>query len=173
MNFVLIGVPGIGKTTLMEKVAGALGSRAGGVVTREIREGGSRTGFAIESLDGERRVLASRRLREGPRVGRYRVSIENLEAVGVGAVRRAIDRRQVVIIDEIGKMELISPDFKAIILEALESDLTTISTMGVSGMAFMKAVRRRPDVKIIKITADNRDRLKQRLLDLVTKTASY
>jgi nucleoside-triphosphatase len=99
MNIILTGVPGIGKTTLIEGVADALGERAGGVVTREIREGGSRTGFAIESLDGERRILASRHFEHGPRVGPYRVSLDSLEAVGVGALRRALDRRQVVVME--------------------------------------------------------------------------
>jgi nucleoside-triphosphatase THEP1 len=64
-------------------------------------------------------------------------------------------------------MELISPAFKAIILEALESDLPTISTMGVSKIAFMETVRRRPDVKIISITADNRNGLRDRLLEMI------
>ena len=129
MNLLLIGVPGIGKTTLIERIAGALGDRAP-----------------------------------------YRVSIANLEAVEVAAVRRALDRRQVVVIDEIGKMELISPDFKAIILETLESDLPTISTIGVSRIAFMEVVRRRRDVQVIWITRDNREGLRDRLLEMIRKT---
>ena len=172
MNIILTGVPGIGKTTLIESIASALGDRAGGVVTREIREGGCRTGFAIESLDGERRVLASKHIRQGPRIGPYRVDVENLEAVGVGALRRALGRRQVVVIDEIGKMELISPDFRAMILEALESDLPTIATMGVSKHAFMEAVRKRPDVKIIGITAENRDGLQNRVEAMIESALS-
>ena len=172
MNLVVTGVPGIGKTTLVDRVVEVLEDRAGGVLTREVREGGSRTGFAIESLDGQRRVLASCHFKEGPKVGRYRVSVENLEAVGVGAVRRALSRRQVVIIDEIGKMELISPAFKAIILEALESDLPTVATMGVSRIAFMDAVRKRPDVEIIRITAANRDGLRDRVLDMLKAARS-
>lgn len=172
MNIILTGVPGIGKTTLIERIAGALGDRAGGVVTREIREGARRTGFVIESLDGERRILASRHLKQGPRVGPYRVDVENLEAVGVGALRRALGRRQVVVMDEIGKMELISPDFKAMILEVLESDLPTIATMGVSKHAFMEAVRKRPDVKIIAVTAGNREGLRDRLLEMIERALS-
>ncbi len=172
MNIILTGLPGVGKTTLIESVANALGDRAGGVLTREIRECGSRTGFAIESLDGERRILASRHLKQGPRVGPYRVNVENLEAVGVGAVRRAMVGHQVVVIDEIGKMELISPHFRAMILEALESDLPTIATMGVSGGAFMEAVRERPDVKIIRVTAGSRDGLRHDLLEMIEQALS-
>jgi nucleoside-triphosphatase len=168
MNIVVTGVPGIGKTTLIRAIAEALGRRAGGIITRETREGGSRTGFAIEALGGQRRILASRHFEQGPRVGPYRVSIENLEAVGVEAVRRALNRRQVILIDEIGKMELKSPAFKAIILEALESDLPTISSMGISKIAFMDAVRERPDVTIVTITADNRDRLKERIMTMIS-----
>jgi nucleoside-triphosphatase len=172
MNIIVMGAPGVGKTTLIERIATTLGERAGGVITREIREAGSRTGFTIESLDGESRVLASRGFRQGPRVGPYRVNVANLEAVGVGAVRRALDRSQVVVIDEIGKMELISPAFKAIILEALESGLPTISTMGVSKIAFMQTVRERADVRIIGITVDNRDSLREDLTEMIASWLS-
>ena len=85
-------------------------------------------------------------------------------------VAGALERRQVVIIDEIGKMELISPAFKAIILEALESDLPTVATIGVSRIAFMEAVRRRQDVQVIRITRDNREGLRDRLLEMIGRT---
>jgi nucleoside-triphosphatase len=172
MNVILTGVPGVGKTTLIEAVARSLGDRAGGVLTREIREGGRRTGFAIESLDGERRILASRHLKQGPRVGPYRVDVRMLEILGVGAVRRALERRQALVIDEIGKMELISPAFKAIILVALESDLPTIATMGISAHAFMDGVRKRPDVEIVRVTEVNRGPLKESVLEMVRSALS-
>jgi nucleoside-triphosphatase len=167
MNIILTGAPGIGKTTLAEKIARTLGDRAAGFVTREIRQGGGRTGFAIESLDGERRILASKEPKAGPRVGRYAVNVGNLEAVAIGALKRALDGQRVIVIDEIGKMELISPGLRAMILEALDSRLPAVATMGVSRNAFMEAVRARDDVEVIRITAENRDALKNRILAIL------
>lgn len=152
---------------MIEKIASALGNRCGGIITREMREQGARTGFSIESLDGERGVLASRNGRRGPKVGRYTVHVQNLERVGMAALRRVMDAGRVVILDEIGKMELISPGFRAMILEALESRLPVVATMGVSRNAFMEVVRARPDVDVLNITTENRDSLKDRVVETI------
>jgi nucleoside-triphosphatase len=167
MNIVLTGIPGIGKTTLIRRIANALGDRCGGFTTREIRKDGVRTGFGIESLDGRRGILASKGAPEGPRVGPYTVDVESLEAVGVGAVGRALEAGKVVVIDEIGKMELMSERLKGIIIAAFESELPVIATMGVSRNAFMEGIRKRKDTEVLSVTAANRNDLESRVLALI------
>jgi nucleoside-triphosphatase len=169
MNLLLTGKPGVGKTTLVMKVAGALGNRAGGVITREVREGGKRRGFSIESLDGEKRILASTEFPGGPSVGRYRVSLENLEAVGIPALDRSLAERRVIIIDEIGKMELKSGAFRAIIIRALDSELPVVATIGISNTPFLQKIKRREDVLLVEVTAENRDELEQEVLRLINR----
>ena len=169
MNIILTGTPGIGKTTIVEEVARALGSAAGGVLTREIRESGRRTGFAIESLDGRRAVLATRGRGPGPRVGGYRVLVANLERIGVRSLEQALTDKSVIIIDEIGKMELTSPAFRAMIIKALDSGIPTLSTLGVSKNAFFETIRNRPDVYLIEAKLGNRNELSGRILNLLTE----
>jgi nucleoside-triphosphatase len=172
MNIVLTGVPGVGKTTLIGNIIESLGDRCGGIITRETRQNGVRTGFTIESLKGACAVLASRGGGEGPKVGPYVVNIANLETVGIDAVRRALEHKAVVIIDEIGKMELISSRFRTIIIEALDSETPVVATMGISGNTFMDAIRMRTDVNLITITTGNRNALKKRVLDLLERASA-
>jgi nucleoside-triphosphatase len=166
-NILLTGVPRIGKTTVIESIAAALGDRVGGIITREIREGGRRTGFSIESLDGERRVLASRRQRNGPRVGPYGVNVGNLEAVGIRALDRALKEKSIIIIDEIGKMELISAEFRAMIMRALDSRIPVVATLGIARNPFLDGIRGRTDVSLIEVTNENRMDLPRQILKLL------
>lgn len=167
MNLILTGKPGIGKTTVVETVADILGARAGGIITKEIRERGRRTGFTIASLDGRTCVLATKRRKDGPRVGSYTVLVESLDDLGVKELGRALQEKEVLIIDEIGKMELISEAFRNMILKVLDCEVTTLATLGVSRNPFMEAVRRRGDVHIMEVTERNRDGLPARIMDLI------
>ena len=167
MNLIVTGRPGIGKTTVIEQVAAALGTRAGGFLTREVRRAQRRSGFLIESLDGQRRLLATRDRAGAPRVGPYRVIVSNLDAVGTHAVERALDMKEIVVVDEIGKMELISEAFRDIMLRALDSDKTVVATLGVSKDPFSEAVRCRPDISLLEVSRDNREVMASRIIRLI------
>jgi len=116
----------MGKSTLFSKVILNLRSRGiiiGGCVTSEKRVSGQRVGFRIRDLltddEGE---LASVTNRLGPRVGRYRVNLKDLAAVGVRALERASREADLIVIDEIGPMELTSPDFRRSLRVCIDSE---------------------------------------------------
>ena len=121
---VITGRPGVGKTTLFQRVVARLrsrGLRVEGFVCPEVRSGGRRVGFLIRSLDGSLEAwLARVEGCDGPPVGRYRVCRE-AERVAQEAVERALREADMVGIDEIGPMELKSPGIRAAILRALSS----------------------------------------------------
>jgi nucleoside-triphosphatase len=123
--FLLTGSPGIGKTTMLLKIVEALkakGCSVGGMVSREVRDGGTRVGFEILNLKTkERGWLAHVNQKTGPQVGKYRVNLEDLNNVGVGAIISAVKDCDVVAIDEIGPMELFSEKFKQAVKDAVES----------------------------------------------------
>ena len=162
VNLLVTGRPGVGKTTLVEAVVASLPG-ATGFFTREMRERGARLGFSIHTLDGQTAVLAHVQLRTGPRVGRYRVDLGNLEAVAVPAIAPRPGVR-LIVVDEIGRMECLSRRFCDAVREALDSPTPLLATIAREGGGFIAEVRRRPDVTLLAVTPETREVLQARIL---------
>ncbi len=155
----LTGRPGCGKTTLIKRVLAQLLGSADGFYTQEIRERGQRRGFEIVTLGGERGLLAHVALHSARRVGKYRVDLTALETLGVAAIRRAVAAQEVVVIDEIGPMELISQVFRQAVLEALEGHQPLLATIVWRSTPFTDRIKTRPGVTLLEVRPDNRERL--------------
>jgi len=171
-NVLVTGRPGIGKTTAVIRAVEGLrrvGVRVGGLVTREERVGGVRTGFVMVDVStGEQAYLA--RVGEGrPRVGRYVVFVQELERLGVRAVLSATAGADVVVIDEIGPMELKSQAFKEAVLRALDSPKPVIATIHhrAADDPFGRSVLSRGDCHLVTLTESNRDAAPQKIIELV------
>lgn len=149
----------MGKTTCLRKALELAARPAGGFFTEEIREGGTRIGFALETLDGRRATLAHVGHRVGPRVGKYGVDLEALEAVGVPAILNAVRLGQLVVVDEIGKMELASAAFRAAVEEALGSPVQILGAILQAPHPWADRVKARPEVELVTVTLANRDTL--------------
>ena len=160
----LTGAPGSGKTTIIREAITASKAKAGGFYTQEIRQGGVRQCFEIVTLDGSRAVLAHVDIRGPQRVGKYGVDVASLERVAVPAMRRASRECDIVVVDEIGKMELLSPAFREVLLEALNSERRLIGTVMLQPHPFADKVKHDPRVEVLLVSKANRDQV----LDKVT-----
>ena len=159
------GLPGTGKTTLVERVLTRLKDmKAGGFVTREIRQGGERKGFRIITLDKEEGVLAHEDQHGDMKVGKYAVNLETLEKVGVASIERAMKEGDLVVIDEIGKMELFSGRFRDMVEIALNSDKQVLATVPAEGPPFVEEIKARKDIHLIKLTPGNRDEVLEEVI---------
>jgi nucleoside-triphosphatase len=161
----LTGRPGIGKTTIVKHVAQALGGRAGGFYTEEILGPGGRKGFRVVTLDGQQATLAHVAVRSKSKVGRYGVDVAAFERVGVAALRAAIARAEIVIVDEIGKMELFSSQFKSAVIKAIDSGKPVVATAMLAPHPWVDALRQMPGVTTIEVTKQNRDSLATRIVE--------
>jgi nucleoside-triphosphatase len=160
LNLLVTGKPGVGKTTLMARIVERLQSSLAlaGFTTTEVRDSaGERIGFDIVTVDGRRGELARVGFQSRFRVGRYGVNLERLEQLSLPELaRRDVD---LIVIDEIGKMECSSGRFRRAVEDALDSPVNVLATLGVSRLPFFQAMRDRPDVELITLTERNRDAL--------------
>jgi len=164
-TLLLTGRPGIGKTSVIKALAEALGDRAGGFYTEEIRDSGKRKGFRLVTLDGERAVMAHVNLRQSgrPRVSRYGVDVEAIERVGVAALRRAIERDQIIVIDEIGKMELFCRPFKDAVWQAVSGPWEVVAAAMTKPDPWVDSLKALPSTTIGEVTVENRDGLNKQV----------
>lgn len=170
MNILITGRPGVGKTTLIKKLAERLGRKAGGFYTEEIRGKKGRTGFRMETLDGKTGILASIDIKSKHRVGKYKVSLEDLENIALPTIESAIKIKdaRTVIIDEIGPMELKSPKFKEAVIKALDSPNSVVATIKEKGSDFVNSLKSRKDVLTYTLDSDNREEVLGRVLAELT-----
>ena len=157
------GRPGCGKTTLIKRVLNELPQRFGGFYTEEIRDHGTRVGFKVVALEGDDAVFAHVDFATPERVGKYGLDLSALEAVGVNAIREAVQAQRPIAIDEIGPMELRSVVFREAVNEALTSKLPVLATIFSRPLVFTDGIKSRPDVALIEISPNNRDRLVSQL----------
>jgi nucleoside-triphosphatase len=168
-NILICGPPGVGKTTLIKKILKKINLRAGGFYTEEIRGRSNRVGFKIISLDNQEGILAHISIKGAKRVGRYGVNIYDLESIGVKSLDRALRNEDLLIIDEIGKMEIFSDKFKEKVLVCLNSEKFVLATIGIGGDKFISKIRERKDIILFTINIENRDRLIDRISSLILK----
>ncbi|MGB7061433.1 MAG: NTPase [Candidatus Zixiibacteriota bacterium] len=157
MNLLLTGHPSVGKTTIIRKLIEKLKLPAGGFYTEEIRGDGMRQGFAVVTLSGFKGVLAHRNFKSRYKVGNYGVGVYTLNRIGVKEIQMCLMEKKVIVIDEIGKMELLSPQFQAVVEKALDTDNPVLGTITLARHPFAQKVKARQDVRVIEVTRENRD----------------
>jgi nucleoside-triphosphatase len=162
-NLMITGLPGTGKTTLILKLAAALSPwNPVGFSTREIRRDGVRTGFELAGFDGTTRILADAGLKSRFRVGKYGVDVKGFEEY-----LRTLQfdpGTRIAIIDEIGKMEWISLQFRTIVENLLSSPTLLIATIAMHGGEDFEKIKAREDVLVFLLTRKNRDALLSEIL---------
>ena len=161
----ITGLPGIGKTTLVFKVVEQIAPlHIAGFYTSEVKIRGRRVGFELRDLGGECRLLAHTTI-DGPhRVGKYGVDTNGFDEY-ILKLEMRISNARLILIDEIGKMELFSRRFRSLIQQILKTDKKLLATISSKGGGLIKEIKQRSDVHIFEVTRQNRDNLIHTILE--------
>ena len=160
----LSGKPGTGKTSLIKEAIDRVKIEAGGFYTQEIRSAGVRQGFKIITLDGKEAILAHINISSPYQVSKYNVDIDSLNEVGIPAIQQALKQNDLIVIDEIGKMELLSLQFQEVVLQAIQSGKKILGTIMFTSHPFADEVKRRPEVITLVVSGANRNEVLNEIL---------
>jgi nucleoside-triphosphatase len=165
----LTGRPGTGKTALIKETLARTKVKGGGFYTEEIRTGGVRQGFKLVTLDGQEAILAHVGISSPYQVSKYRVDTDSLNRVGVSALRQALKETDLIVIDEIGKMELLSPRFREAVTQALNSGKKVLGTIMLNPHPFADEIKRHLEVEVLPVTRENRTEVMRKVLNWLTE----
>jgi nucleoside-triphosphatase len=161
----ITGKPGVGKTTLIRKIIEHIQPLSmAGFYSLEIRSKGYRSGFELRGLNGDRHILAHVGLESRHRVGKYGVDTPGFEAF-LEKLDLLNPHVQLIVIDEIGKMELFSNRFQTLVLEVLTTNRSLLASIALQGKGFIQRIKQRPDIHLVTLTHDNRNRLLAEIID--------
>jgi nucleoside-triphosphatase len=169
-SLLLTGKPGAGKTALIREALARAKVQAGGFYTEEIRVGGVRQGFKIVTLDGHEAILAHVNISSPYQVSKYHVDRDALDKVGVSTLHQALQEADLIVIDEIGKMELFSNRFREAVVQAIDSGKKVLGTIMLNAHPFADQIKRHPEVEILQLTRDNRAEVMAKVLNWLAQT---
>lgn len=170
-NMLITGMPGVGKTTLVRRIVDRLNHlRCVGFYTAEIRQGGVRKGFKLIDFSGRRSVLAHVRIKSPFRVGKYGVDVKHFEDF-LDAIDIFGPDSDLIVIDEIGKMECISDHFIFCVEEILSSKKPVLATIALRGGGLIERTKLRQDCVLFEVTPESRDGLVSIISEQVLRMA--
>ena len=160
INKILItGMPGCGKTTLIRRIAAKIEDPYYGFFTSEIRQRGSRLGFEIETFSGKRGLLAHVKIESPHKVSKYGVDVEAFEIIALPELENALQSGSLLLLDEIGKMELFSQKFKELLLKVFNSKTRLVATIMYRPEPFCDRLKAMPDTKVLVLERNNHEEI--------------
>ena len=161
----MTGPPGCGKTTLIKTIASEINRPLHGFFTAEIKTHGQKTGygrrigFDIETFHkpSKKAILSHIEIKSQHRIGKYGVDVEAFEKIALPELEAGLKSGGLIIIDEIGKMELLSWRFRSLVEELFISDTNLLATIYYKSHPFCDALKKHPAAQLIEINERNRN----------------
>jgi nucleoside-triphosphatase len=169
--YLLTGKPRIGKTMAIKQIIEAIGrEQCAGFFTEEIRVQGARVGFRLVTLDGQEGILAHVNIESPIRIGRYGVDLDCFHALGLASLSTAIAMNKLLVVDEIGPMEIASELFKKAILDVLEKPQPLVGTIALQRHPWLDAIKQHEQVELWELMESNRETVIEQIIDMLVAT---
>lgn len=171
-HFFLTGKPRIGKTTALKKIISEIGvENFSGFYTEEIVENSNRTGFKIISLNGDESVIADVISNSDIRVGRYGVNVSEFESIAIDSVQN--NKNKIIVIDEIGPMQISSPKFLSTINQLMQSSQTVLETIYYASHPKIDDIKSHSSMKMYELTRENYNGVLTKVIYELRKTSIF
>jgi len=173
IKILITGPPRCGKSTLIVKLIEYFSKKqftVHGFLTPEVREGSNRIGFDIEDIKTKEREKLARKgnFNTKHHVGKYCVFIEKFEKFIFKYEHIQFQQEDLIMIDEIGKMELFSKKFQEFIIKIFASNISIIATIGLTVKHSIKDhLLNLPNVKIFNLNSQNFHRTYQKIISMI------
>ena len=169
----ITGLPGSGKTHTLKRVIEVLLKEEdlsiGGMIDEKITDGRHEVGIKVcNFLTKEEVVFAKPDIESKITDGNLGVDLSLFESVAIDAIKNACETCDIIVIDEVGRVEVESQAFVDAVKEALDVDKPMIITLHKkSRNPLLQDIRRRDDVRILEVTPINRNILPAKIVNIM------
>ncbi|MFX1375316.1 MAG: nucleoside-triphosphatase [Promethearchaeota archaeon] len=173
IKILITGLPRSGKSTLITQLIEHYSKKQMkiyGFLTPEVREGNHRIGFDVEEINTKKREKLARISSSNSKyhLGNYSVYIKNFEEIISKLEKVQFREGDLIIVDEIGKMELFSIKFRDFITKIFNSNIPIIASIGLK---VKKSIRDHllsfPDVNLFTLNRDNFQKTYQKIISMI------
>jgi len=174
-KILITGLPRSGKSTLILKLIEFIktqGIPTKGFLTPEIRKDSQRIGFDVLDIATEERVKLARigNYKTTHKLGKYNVFIKEFEKIIINLKKIKIQNGELLIIDEIGKMELFSSKFQNLIKTIFSSHISILATIGLKLQHPLKDyLIQIPNIHLITLNRQNFDLVFQKVSSILSQ----
>jgi nucleoside-triphosphatase THEP1 len=171
VKLLITGLPKSGKSTLLASLVSRQNGVAQGFITREIKNGDKRTGFEIVTSNGEHALLAQSEIETDFPVGRFYAMPDNISKA-LKSISK-LDSADLLYVDEIGQMQMLSREFKSLLSRYLNSDGTFLASVSkVYESEDIKLLISQKDSLLFSLTESNRGNVEE-AMNAALQNAKY
>lgn len=160
--FLITGEPRVGKSTLVKNLISRFNQEYFyGLITEEVTENSQRIGFTTVLLSRYAKQIASKHWAEN-KMGNYGVDIAAIDQMAQDLLHmESVFGKHILIIDEIGPMQVLSDEYRKIVEALLESSSALIIGTIYKGTdnKIIDAVKDKYSDCIHLLTCDNREQI--------------
>ena len=173
-KILITGPPRCGKSTLISKLIEYFSERnliIYGFLTPEVRERSNRIGFDIVDIFSEEKSQLARvgNFNIKFKLGKYNVFIEEFDRYIENTLKIEGKTVDLIVIDEIGKMELFSEKFQDFIKMIFTSDIAIIATIGLNLNHPLKTyLLNLPSILLMNLNRQNSQRIFKEVISLIS-----
>lgn len=172
-NIFLTGYPGVGKSTIIQKIIKEMAVEPGGYITEFKKEEDQISLYLVDAtaiLNNKQQLYSNRPFairRNRSFLWEVNNSIFNIFAVEL--LEKGLHSKEVLILDELGRFELGALQFQKKVEEAIQSPKPVLGVIKYERNPFLRRVWDNPEVEVFWVDKENRNEIYIKLLSIFSK----